>query len=99
MSDGAVRLTFPAKPDYLLLARLALSGLTRDLPVGDELLADLDEVEAKRRLTSDVGLAPVGTEEMMALRSPPPRRRSWALALGMAFGLIALVALVVALMR
>jgi serine/threonine-protein kinase RsbW len=41
MNDGAVRLTFPAKPDYLLLARLALSGLARELPVGDELLADL----------------------------------------------------------
>ena len=41
MSDGAIRLTFPAKPDYLLLARLALSGLARELPVGDELLADL----------------------------------------------------------
>lgn len=41
MNDGAVRLTFPAKPDYLLLARLALSGLARALPVGEELLADL----------------------------------------------------------
>jgi serine/threonine-protein kinase RsbW len=41
MNDGAIRLTFPAKPDYLLLARLALSGLARELPVGDELLADL----------------------------------------------------------
>lgn len=41
MNDGAVRLTFPAKADYLLLARLALSGLARELPVGDELLADL----------------------------------------------------------
>jgi serine/threonine-protein kinase RsbW len=41
MADGAVRLTFPAKADYLLLARLALSGLARELPVGDELLADL----------------------------------------------------------
>lgn len=41
MSDGAIRLTFPAKADYLLLARLVLSGLARELPVGDELLADL----------------------------------------------------------
>ncbi|HJS48807.1 MAG TPA: ATP-binding protein [Gaiellaceae bacterium] len=41
MSDGAVRLTFPAKADYLLLARLALSGLARELPMGDEMLADL----------------------------------------------------------
>ena len=41
MNDGVVRLTFPAKAEYLLLARLALSGLARELPVGDELLADL----------------------------------------------------------
>jgi len=41
MSDATVRLSFPAKPDYLLLARLALGGLVRDLPVGPELLADL----------------------------------------------------------
>jgi serine/threonine-protein kinase RsbW len=39
--DVLVRLSFPAKPDYLLLARLALSGIARQLPVGDELLADL----------------------------------------------------------
>jgi serine/threonine protein kinase len=63
-----------------------------------ELLADLDEVEAKRRLTGEIGLAPVGTEEMMALRSPP-RRRSWALMAGMVLGLVALVVLVVTLMR
>lgn len=36
-----VHLRFPAKPDYLLLARLALSGIARELPLGDELLADL----------------------------------------------------------
>jgi serine/threonine-protein kinase RsbW len=41
MSDAVVRLSFPAKPDYLLLARLALSGLARDMPLGDEALADL----------------------------------------------------------
>jgi serine/threonine-protein kinase RsbW len=41
MSDAVVRLSFPAKPDYLLLARLALSGLARDMPFGDEVLADL----------------------------------------------------------
>jgi serine/threonine-protein kinase RsbW len=39
--DVLVRLSFPAKPDYLLLARLALSGIARQLPVGEELLADL----------------------------------------------------------
>jgi serine/threonine-protein kinase RsbW len=41
MSETVVRLTFPAKADYLLLARLALSGLARGLPVGPEELADL----------------------------------------------------------
>ena len=40
MTDQVV-LTFPAKPDYLLLARLTLSGLARELPLDDELLADL----------------------------------------------------------
>jgi serine/threonine-protein kinase RsbW len=41
MSESVVRLSFPAKADYLLLARLALSGVVRSLPVGPELLADL----------------------------------------------------------
>jgi serine/threonine-protein kinase RsbW len=39
--DVLVRLSFPAKPDYLLLARLALSGIARQLALEDELLADL----------------------------------------------------------
>jgi serine/threonine-protein kinase RsbW len=41
MADPVVTLSFPAKPDYLLLARLALSGVARQLPVGDDQLADL----------------------------------------------------------
>ena len=41
MTDPVVRLTFPAKADYLLLARLALSGLARSVPLDPELLADL----------------------------------------------------------
>ena len=41
MSETVVRLSFPAKADYLLLARLALAGVARSLPVGPELLADL----------------------------------------------------------
>ena len=40
-SELVVRLTFPAKPDYLLLARLALAGLARKVPFEDEALADL----------------------------------------------------------
>jgi len=41
VSDAVVRLTIPAKADYLLLARLALAGLARSLPVDQEVLADL----------------------------------------------------------
>ncbi|MGH3079186.1 MAG: ATP-binding protein [Gaiellaceae bacterium] len=43
-TDGAghvVRIDFPAKADYLLLARLALSGLARTLPLDEEEVADL----------------------------------------------------------
>ena len=42
MNETVVRLSFPAKADYLLLARLALSGVVRSLPVGPEVLADLE---------------------------------------------------------
>jgi serine/threonine-protein kinase RsbW len=41
MSESVIKLTFPAKADYLLLARLALSGLARAYPLEPELLADL----------------------------------------------------------
>ena len=41
MSDSVVRLSFPAKPDYLLLARLALSGVVRHLRLEEEQVADL----------------------------------------------------------
>jgi serine/threonine-protein kinase RsbW len=41
MDENVVRLTFPAKSDYLLLARLALTGLARSFPVDAEVLADL----------------------------------------------------------
>ena len=45
-ADGAdesrtVRLTIPAKPEYITLSRLALTGLTRVRPFPDETLADL----------------------------------------------------------
>jgi len=36
-----VRLTIPAKAEYVLLGRLALSGLTRTRPLADETLNDL----------------------------------------------------------
>ena len=36
-----VRISFPAKADYLLLARLALGGIAREVDISEELLADL----------------------------------------------------------
>ena len=36
-----VLLTIPAKPEYITLSRLALSGLSRVRPVADDTLADL----------------------------------------------------------
>jgi serine/threonine-protein kinase RsbW len=41
MSEAVVRLSFPAKADYLLLARLALAGVARVVPLEPEVLADL----------------------------------------------------------
>jgi serine/threonine-protein kinase RsbW len=41
VSGRIVTLTFPAKPDYLVLSRLALSGLARAYPVDPDVLADL----------------------------------------------------------
>ena len=41
MSESVVRVSFPAKPDYLLLARLALSGVARAVTLEDEEVADL----------------------------------------------------------
>jgi serine/threonine-protein kinase RsbW len=42
-ADGGrlVRLTIPAKPEYITLSRLALSGLSRVRPLPDDTLADL----------------------------------------------------------
>jgi serine/threonine-protein kinase RsbW len=41
-TDGrAVRLTIPAKAEYITLCRLALTGLSRLRPFADETLADL----------------------------------------------------------
>jgi serine/threonine-protein kinase RsbW len=42
ISDSrTVRLTIPAKPEYITLSRLALSGLSRVRPLSEETLADL----------------------------------------------------------
>jgi serine/threonine-protein kinase RsbW len=37
----AVRLTIPARPEYIALCRLALAGLSRTSDLDDELVADL----------------------------------------------------------
>ena len=39
--DCVVRLSFPARAEYLILARLALAGVARAVPIPDETLADL----------------------------------------------------------
>jgi serine/threonine-protein kinase RsbW len=44
LSDGkgpTVRLTFPARAEYISLCRLALTGISRLHPLSDEVLADL----------------------------------------------------------
>jgi serine/threonine-protein kinase RsbW len=39
--DRTVRLTIPAKPEYIALGRLALSGISRFHPLSEEVLGDL----------------------------------------------------------
>lgn len=39
--SSTVRLTIPAKPEYITLVRLALSGLSRLRPLSEEVLGDL----------------------------------------------------------
>lgn len=41
VGSPTVRLTIPAKPEYITLVRLALSGLSRSRPLSDEELGDL----------------------------------------------------------
>ena len=41
VGTGTVRLTIPAKPEYITLTRLALTGISRLRPLPDETLADL----------------------------------------------------------
>jgi serine/threonine-protein kinase RsbW len=41
VSDGVVRLSFPARAEYLILARLALAGVARAVAIPEETLADL----------------------------------------------------------
>jgi len=64
-----------------------------------ELLADLDEVEQKRRPTVTLGTAPVGTVPRVALADLPGQRRTWLILVGTGIGLLLLIGLVVKLMR
>jgi serine/threonine-protein kinase RsbW len=41
VGNPTVRLTIPAKPEYITLVRLALSGLSRLRPLSEEALGDL----------------------------------------------------------
>ena len=61
------------------------------------LLADLDEVEARRRATLDLGMSPTVFEAPRVVTQLV--RRRWGVRLALLGGLIALVALVVTLIR
>jgi serine/threonine-protein kinase RsbW len=41
MSASTVRLTLPAKAEYLILVRLTLAGIAREVPMSESALADL----------------------------------------------------------
>ena len=64
MTD-TVQLTMPAKAEYLILARLALAGIAREIPMSESALADLKlavtEVcgNAVRHAYGDAGAGPV----------------------------------------
>jgi len=68
---------------------------------GAELQADLQEVLDKRRGTAEIGAAPIGTKQQLAITGQMLRRRrtSWLVIAGVGVGLVALIALVVKLMR
>jgi serine/threonine-protein kinase len=64
-----------------------------------ELLADLEEVEQKRRPTTALGAAPMGKTQREALKDPVTSRQPWLVAAAIGIGLVLLVGLVVRLMR
>lgn len=63
-----------------------------------ELLADLEEVEARQRPTEATGVAPLGTQQLLAIKNPPGQK-PWAMLAVIGAGLALLVAVVVSLMR
>ncbi len=68
---------------------------------GAELQADLQDVLERRRATIEIGAAPIGTRQQLAITGAlrRGRRTSWLLLAGVGLGLVALIALVVRLMR
>jgi len=62
------------------------------------LLTDLDDVEAKRRPTLDIGMAPPGTKEQLAVKRPVKKPFPWMIVILVAAG-AALAVLVAKLMR
>jgi eukaryotic-like serine/threonine-protein kinase len=64
-----------------------------------ELVADLDEVDQKRRPTLTLGMAPRGAVQRVALAVPPGQRRTWLTLIAAGIGLLLLIGLVVKLMR
>jgi serine/threonine protein kinase len=68
---------------------------------GAEIQTDLQEVLERRRATVEIGAAPIGTRQQLALTGEMTRRsrQSWLVIAGVGLGLLALIALVVRLMR
>ena len=68
---------------------------------GAELLGDLQEVLEKRRATIEIGAAPIGTNQQLAITGQMLRRQrtSWLVVAGVGALLLALIALVVTVMR
>ena len=68
---------------------------------GAELLGDLQEVVEKRRATIEIGAAPIGTRQQLAITGQLRRRRqaSWLVVVGVGVALLGLIALVVTVMR
>ena len=63
---STVRLTFPAKAEYITLGRLALTGLSRLQPMEDETLADL-KLALTEACSNSVRHAYVGREGLVEI--------------------------------
>src|SRR5918996_1244334 len=59
-----------------------------------QLLLDFEEIDARQRATAEIGLPPIGTREMEAMRVPA-RRPPWGLIAAAGVGVLALIAVVV----